>query len=524
MSDEQQYAELKKVLRATLISIKRDGVSLRSLQQIYQEREGRRIPLLGHADVRGLLESMTDTVYMEWDGVQMLVYPVDTENTRHISELVAGQHVNRSRGGRKPASRRAPHVSDFGWDSDRKKTSSVPRFDSKPRRFDANASRKPSASQYSYTSSYQKYADSYVTPRTTRDDEICQFNDDLSNEYTHTNGTSKTKTINDYRKQYADNGSDRTFNSYGKTIESVDKHANENGHDGLDGSSTGIDINCTLLLFDEHCIEFDNLPRIKFNQHFETGRKMRVFIAQIHSPYKFWFQLKDDGENIESLMNALEHFYHSDDNMISKAPIPESYLTLGRICAAMYDTQWHRAEIIEVLDISLKVLYVDYGTVGEVEKKAVRFLHKRFSQDPIYAHRGCLDKCKPNDGIWTLKAMEAFTQRLIEFFTLPIMAKVMNVNVEEKTSYLDLIDTTGVIDRSISDWLIENNFAYPTKKLLLDFTKRHYNEVYPSFERLETGRYPSFQEIKRMLDEGFDFLDYEDSIIIPEMYGYETIE
>lgn len=27
-----------------------------------------------------------------------------------------------------------------------------------------------------------------------------------------------------------------------------------------------------------------------------------------------------------------------------------------------------------------------------------------------------------------------------------------------------------------------------------------------------------------MFEEGFDFLDYEDSIIIPEMYGYETIE
>lgn len=27
-----------------------------------------------------------------------------------------------------------------------------------------------------------------------------------------------------------------------------------------------------------------------------------------------------------------------------------------------------------------------------------------------------------------------------------------------------------------------------------------------------------------MLDDGCDFLEYEDSIIIPEMYGYETIE
>lgn len=46
-----------------------------------------------------------------------------------------------------------------------------------------------------------------------------------------------------------------------------------------------------------------------------------------------------------------------------------------------------------------------------------------------------------------------------------------------------------------------------------------------SFERLETGRYPSLHDIKQMLEQqGFDFLKYEDEIIIPEMYGYETIE
>lgn len=49
------------------------------------------------------------------------------------------------------------------------------------------------------------------------------------------------------------------------------------------------------------------------------------------------------------------HFYHVDEGKISKAPMPENYLQLGRLCAAMYDSQWHRAEIIEVLDISVKV-------------------------------------------------------------------------------------------------------------------------------------------------------------------------
>lgn len=76
------------------------------------------------------------------------------------------------------------------------------------------------------------------------------------------------------------------------------------------------------------------------------------------------------------------------------------------------------------------MFYVDYGTIGEVENKNVRFLHKRFSQDPIFANRGCLDRCKPNNGIWSLEAMEAFSQRLLEYFEIPMLAKVTNVNAE----------------------------------------------------------------------------------------------
>lgn len=80
----------------------------------------------------------------------------------------------------------------------------------------------------------------------------------------------------------------------------------------------------------------------------------------------------------------------------------------------------------------MQIFYVDYGTVAEVPKKDVRFLHKRYSTDPIFAHRGCLDKCKPNNGIWTFEAMNAFTQRLIEHYDKPIMAKVTNINAQVK--------------------------------------------------------------------------------------------
>lgn len=44
--------------------------------------------------------------------------------------------------------------------------------------------------------------------------------------------------------------------------------------------------------------------------------------------------------------------------MISKSPMPANYLQLGRICAALYDGQWHRAEIIDVFEESVKVICI----------------------------------------------------------------------------------------------------------------------------------------------------------------------
>lgn len=229
--------------------------------------------------------------------------------SRHVFDcldliLYSFWSFNRGRGRRKKVSQREPHCNDFGWNLEFRKSSTKPRPDWKPRRINSNALRKeecPTDSQYSYTSSYKKYADSYVTPRTNRNAGISQFNADFSSEYTQTS-TSRTKTNTDYRKQYVNNGSERTFDS--ETIESVDKH--ENGHDQLDSSNTGIDINCQLLLFDEECIEFDNLSRIKFNEHFATGQRFHIILSQVHSPYKFWFHMKDDAENVDSLMHGLK--------------------------------------------------------------------------------------------------------------------------------------------------------------------------------------------------------------------------
>lgn len=55
---------MKKVLRGLLISEKRQGMPMRTLQRNYRDIEGRPIPLFGYPDTAALLNSLTDTVYM----------------------------------------------------------------------------------------------------------------------------------------------------------------------------------------------------------------------------------------------------------------------------------------------------------------------------------------------------------------------------------------------------------------------------------------------------------------------------
>lgn len=76
----------------------------------------------------------------------------------------------------------------------------------------------------------------------------------------------------------------------------------------------------------------------------------------------------------------------------------------------------------------MQVFYVDFGTVGEIFKRDVRFLGKQFAKHPAFAMRGCLDHIRPNDGIWTLEAMVAFNEHVQKFSEVGVLAKVTNVN------------------------------------------------------------------------------------------------
>lgn len=121
---------LKKVLRALLISEKSEGMALQTLERNYRETEGRSIPLFGYPDTAALMNSLNDTVFtvinfnilsfaiflmhlslislrklvelfsllistQVFRQGQLLVYPVENEDTKHVADLVRNSSNSR---------------------------------------------------------------------------------------------------------------------------------------------------------------------------------------------------------------------------------------------------------------------------------------------------------------------------------------------------------------------------------------------------------------------------------------------
>lgn len=63
-TDSTDLIELKKIIRAILISHMRTGITMSTLEQLYINMTGIKIPLLGHVNMENLLLSMSDTIVL----------------------------------------------------------------------------------------------------------------------------------------------------------------------------------------------------------------------------------------------------------------------------------------------------------------------------------------------------------------------------------------------------------------------------------------------------------------------------
>lgn len=67
-----------------------------------------------------------------------------------------------------------------------------------------------------------------------------------------------------------------------------------------------INLDAKILNFNEDHIEFGSLIEMNLSEKFKPDQRFRLFLSQVQSPYKFWFQRAEDNEQIDSLMDHLE--------------------------------------------------------------------------------------------------------------------------------------------------------------------------------------------------------------------------
>ncbi|XP_076177543.1 protein tudor isoform X2 [Ptiloglossa arizonensis] len=113
---------------------------------------------------------------------------------------------------------------------------------------------------------------------------------------------------------------------------------------------------------------------------YEESRKLSkgveeiVHISFVESCRKFFVQLDSGSKSLVSIMECLAEFCKT-------APtLSLAQLKIGLPCAALYDNQWYRAQILGINADNVKVLYVDYGNEETVTLRSLRLMHDNLIQ------------------------------------------------------------------------------------------------------------------------------------------------
>jgi hypothetical protein len=104
------------------------------------------------------------------------------------------------------------------------------------------------------------------------------------------------------------------------------------------------------------------------------------------------------------------------------------------ICVQVFG-QWERATVMSKVrpeSNTVKVFFVDFGTVGNVDIKYCRKLMNEWKNYSRLAYRGCLAGIKPNDGklLWDFSTIYKFIEAMKdEKVTMTIL------NYDHKVNY-----------------------------------------------------------------------------------------
>ncbi|KAF2900891.1 hypothetical protein ILUMI_05296 [Ignelater luminosus] len=270
----------------------------------------------------------------------------------------------------------------------------------------------------------------------------------------------------------------------------------------------------------------DEIPRQFVPTHIQENSFIDVQVAEVYDPSKFWVILKDCDDLLNHLMDAMQHFYLAvavDATYI----IPQHMLKEGLYCTSKYNQEYHRAIIVKINrdNTTVKVFYVDYGTISNANSAGLMFLDKQFASFPRQAIRARLASIWPTTAFtpWSTSASNRFLSLVRQ---KDLVAHIHKIHEETKILEIFLADTSTEEDIYMNDTLVNEGYALftnqdqqPKQLHPRKIPKYKYIHLYPNFDDLENGNAPSATEIVRMSKAGV-----QDEYMYPNYYEDITNE
>lgn len=241
-------------------------------------------------------------------------------------------------------------------------------------------------------------------------------------------------------------------------------------------------------------------PTIKLSFQEISHQEIKIHISEVFSPIHFWFHYEYE---IEALMEMLKEDYEelNDRQLV----ISDGNIKAGLIVACYLPEfqLWHRAIVINPVDKQgqVRLLFVDYGTVGMVKSNQIKFLYEKYLLYPRYGIRGRFVNLKPSnmERMWNESQTNKF---LLKISNKELNAIVRRFDEVEQVYELDIMlkSTKGM--EIVRDWLVLHCLA---EGFVLRPNSMYPSCYYfPSFDMLEKN-FPTFHEMSMSIADGIDY-------------------
>lgn len=179
-------------------------------------------------------------------------------------------------------------------------------------------------------------------------------------------------------------------------------------------------------------------------------------------------------------MSKMQSFYEKDGDVFK---IAQNNVHEGLLIAVRYFEIWHRSKIIKKLsDDWVRVFYVDFGTVEDVNLESIRFLMEEFVELPVVTRRGVLSHVNPPKEVWSQKAIKFFKDQVMK---KKIETKVFMRNESDESYYLGL-KIPGVEAQLLTNVMMSKGFCGYDGGFC---DRKTVNETEIGFDDYETGKF-----------------------------------